>query len=95
MRGFYRAWPSLKFARHRLAKLAISRNIHYIGTFFNNCVGRGTLYFVVVRVPRLLSVKRPEARSFYEAEAVRLGWSVRQLDGKSAANFMTQDTFAE
>jgi predicted nuclease of restriction endonuclease-like (RecB) superfamily len=29
---------------------------------------------------RLLSVKRPEARTFYEAEALRSGWSVRQLD---------------
>ncbi len=29
---------------------------------------------------RLLSVKNPEARNFYETEALRLGWSVRQLD---------------
>lgn len=28
---------------------------------------------------KLLSVKSPEARSFYEAEALRGGWSVRQL----------------
>jgi DUF1016 N-terminal domain len=28
---------------------------------------------------RLLSVENPEARAFYEAEAVRGGWSVRQL----------------
>ena len=29
---------------------------------------------------RLLSVEKPHARAFYEAEAVRGGWSVRQLD---------------
>ncbi len=29
---------------------------------------------------RLLSVKNAEARNFYEAEARRSGWSVRQLD---------------
>lgn len=29
---------------------------------------------------RLLSVEKPHARVFYEAEAVRGGWSVRQLD---------------
>jgi hypothetical protein len=29
---------------------------------------------------RLLSVENPEARAFYEAEALRGGWSVRQLD---------------
>jgi hypothetical protein len=29
---------------------------------------------------RLLSVKIPEARTFYETETLRSGWSVRQLD---------------
>jgi hypothetical protein len=29
---------------------------------------------------RLLSVNKPEARAFYEAEALRGGWNVRQLD---------------
>jgi predicted nuclease of restriction endonuclease-like (RecB) superfamily len=29
---------------------------------------------------RLLSVKTPAARAFYETEALREGWSVRQLD---------------
>lgn len=29
---------------------------------------------------RLLSVKKPEARQFYETETLRGGWSVRQLD---------------
>ncbi|MFP5231795.1 MAG: YhcG family protein [Acidobacteriota bacterium] len=29
---------------------------------------------------RLLSVKNPDTRSFYESEALRSGWSVRQLD---------------
>ena len=29
---------------------------------------------------RLLSVEKPHARAFYEAEAIRGGWSIRQLD---------------
>jgi len=29
---------------------------------------------------RLLSVTKPPARAFYESEAIRGGWSVRQLD---------------
>lgn len=29
---------------------------------------------------RLLSVRNPQARAFYETEALRCGWSVRQLD---------------
>jgi predicted nuclease of restriction endonuclease-like (RecB) superfamily len=36
---------------------------------------------------RLLSVKNPEARSFYETEALRSGWSVRQLDRQIGSQF--------
>lgn len=35
----------------------------------------------------LLSVKNPEARRFYETEAFRGGWSVRQLDRQIASLF--------
>jgi predicted nuclease of restriction endonuclease-like (RecB) superfamily len=36
---------------------------------------------------RLLTVKRPEARAFYETEALRSGWSVRQLDRQIQSQF--------
>lgn len=36
---------------------------------------------------RLLSVEKAEARSFYECEALRGGWSVRQLDRQIATQF--------
>lgn len=36
---------------------------------------------------RLLSVKDDHARQFYEAEALRSGWSVRQLDRQIASQF--------
>ncbi len=36
---------------------------------------------------RLLSVKSSEARSFYETEALRGGWSVRQLDRQVGSQF--------
>ncbi|MFZ2451506.1 MAG: PDDEXK nuclease domain-containing protein [Methylovulum miyakonense] len=36
---------------------------------------------------RLLSVKKPEARSFYETEALRCGWTVRQLDRQINSQF--------
>jgi predicted nuclease of restriction endonuclease-like (RecB) superfamily len=36
---------------------------------------------------RLLSVKNPQARSFYETEALRGGWSVRQLDRQIGSQF--------
>jgi predicted nuclease of restriction endonuclease-like (RecB) superfamily len=36
---------------------------------------------------RLLSLKNPEARTFYETEAFRSGWSVRQLDRQIGSQF--------
>ena len=36
---------------------------------------------------RLLSVKNPDARRFYETEALRTGWSVRQLDRQIGSQF--------
>lgn len=36
---------------------------------------------------KLLSLKNPEARAFYEAEALRGGWSVRQLDRQISSLF--------
>jgi predicted nuclease of restriction endonuclease-like (RecB) superfamily len=36
---------------------------------------------------RLLSVKIPEARTFYETETLRSGWSVRQLDRQISSQF--------
>ena len=35
----------------------------------------------------LLSVQKPHARVFYEAEAIRGGWSVRQLDRQISTQF--------
>jgi len=36
---------------------------------------------------RLLSVNKPHARAFYESEAIRGGWSVRQLDRQISTQF--------
>jgi predicted nuclease of restriction endonuclease-like (RecB) superfamily len=36
---------------------------------------------------RLLSVKNPEARNFYQTEALRSGWSIRQLDRQIGSQF--------
>jgi hypothetical protein len=36
---------------------------------------------------QLLSVKDPDARAFYKSEALRAGWSVRQLDRQIANQF--------
>ena len=36
---------------------------------------------------RLMSVDKPHARAFYESEAIRGGWSVRQLDRQISTQF--------
>jgi predicted nuclease of restriction endonuclease-like (RecB) superfamily len=36
---------------------------------------------------RLMSVEKPQARAFYESEAIRGGWSVRQLDRQISTQF--------
>jgi predicted nuclease of restriction endonuclease-like (RecB) superfamily len=36
---------------------------------------------------RLMAVNKPHARAFYEAEAIRGGWSVRQLDRQISTQF--------
>lgn len=36
---------------------------------------------------RLISVEKPQARAFYESEAIRGGWSVRQLDRQISTQF--------
>ncbi len=36
---------------------------------------------------RLLAVDNPQARAFYESEAIRGGWSVRQLDRQISTQF--------
>ena len=44
---------------------------------------------------RLLSVKSDPARQFYEAEALRGGWSVRQLDRQIGSQFYERTTLAK
>lgn len=39
---------------------------------------------------RLLSVRHAEARRFYEGEALRGGWTVRQLDRQISRQFYEQ-----
>ena len=41
----------------------------------------------MVALRPLLAVKGKEARAFYETEALRGGWSVRQLDRQIATQF--------
>jgi predicted nuclease of restriction endonuclease-like (RecB) superfamily len=89
MRAFYLAWPQedilqtvsgeLKLIQEEYPKLAHKDN---------------DLIILANRFPlpwsayvRLLSVKDTSARKFYETEALRAGWSVRQLDRQISSLF--------
>lgn len=88
MRAFYRAWPEPRIHQTPSGELSAPSNITDIrqlsSTTASHASGFALPWSAYVR---LLSVKRPEARSFYEVEALRLGWSVRQLDRQIGSQF--------
>jgi predicted nuclease of restriction endonuclease-like (RecB) superfamily len=77
MRKFYQTWPKPEIFQTPSEKL-----------------GRRDPAPLLPRFPlswshyvRLLSVEKPEARTFYEAEALRGGWTVRQLERQIGTQF--------
>jgi len=75
MRRFYLEWPAQKIFQTPSEKLPALPEI----------ASKFSLPWSAY--VRLLSVKRPEARTFYETEALRSGWSVRQLDRQIGSQF--------
>jgi predicted nuclease of restriction endonuclease-like (RecB) superfamily len=88
MRAFYRAWPEPQIRQTPSGEFATPININALD---------GSTAAISLLAPRfvlpwsayvrLLSVKNPEARAFYESEALRSGWSVRQLDRQIGSQF--------
>lgn len=99
MRKFYTLWPMLPIFQTPSEKLAVpgssSRKLQTPSE--KSSAARQnflTLADIANRFPlpwsayvRLLSVKNEHARAFYETEALRCGWSVRQLDRQIASQF--------
>ncbi|MGB6103035.1 MAG: PDDEXK nuclease domain-containing protein [Pusillimonas sp.] len=101
MRLFYLAWPTDQIAQTvsaqftlPLIRQAISGNsvpARNSGTATRNSIDLASLA-KAFPLPwsayvRLLSVKNPQARAFYETETLRCGWSVRQLDRQVNSQF--------
>ena len=88
MRLFYLAWPADQIrqtvsgestpARIRQTPSAISPDLPTLAQAFP---------LPWSAYVRLLSVKNPQARAFYETEALRGGWSVRQVDRQIGSQF--------
>ncbi len=88
MRTFYRAWSEgqiLSTLSKESCKLLSSNNLAPAPTIISDISSSFPLPWSAY--VRLLAVKRPEARSFYEAEALRSGWSVRQLNRQIDSQF--------
>jgi predicted nuclease of restriction endonuclease-like (RecB) superfamily len=88
MRAFYLAWPEAQILQTLSGESATGIPINDIGIRATSTVAltaRFTLPWSAY--VRLLSVKNPDARQFYEAEALRSGWSVRQLDRQIGSQF--------
>lgn len=88
MRQFYLAWPEQQIRQTASGESAAPKNR-------NIASGHALDRFVLAQAfplpwsayVRLLSVKKPQARAFYETEALRGGWSVRQLDRQIGSQF--------
>lgn len=96
MRAFYRAWPDPKILQTLSGESAIPSDLNDIER------NSSTVLALASRFPlpwsayvRLLSVKNPEARSFYETEALRSGWSVRQLDRQIGSQFYERTALSQ
>lgn len=90
MRAFYLAWPPeniLQTVSGELKTQKISRSNS--SKKFNNDLGALANFFQLPwsTYVRLLSIKDNAARTFYEIEAKRGGWSVRQLDRQIVSLF--------
>ena len=88
MRRFYQCWPTEKICQPASGKLAVSQ----IPQTPSALSADMPLLAQTFSLPwsayvRLLSVKNEQARAFYEAEALRGGWSVSQLDRQISSQF--------
>ncbi len=101
MRAFYLAWPAEKIVQTPSALSAILRNSQTpsaesaASTYLQTVSGASAVLSALARTfplpwsayVSLLSVKNPQARAFYETEALRCGWSVRQLHRQIDSQF--------
>ena len=101
MRAFYMAWPA-EAIRQTVSGKSPSPPIRLTASGKSNATQIAQtpsglsidLATLAARFPlpwsayvRLLSVKNEAARAFYETEALRCGWSVRQLDRQIGSQF--------
>jgi predicted nuclease of restriction endonuclease-like (RecB) superfamily len=81
MRAFYRAWPEPKILQTPSGESLTApsfNNVDVLASRISTLAARFPLPWSAY--VRLLAVRNLDARAFYETEALRSGWTVRQLD---------------
>jgi predicted nuclease of restriction endonuclease-like (RecB) superfamily len=81
MRAFYRAWPEPKILQTPSGESLTAssfNNVDALASSISTLAARFPLPWSAYI--RLLAVRNLDARAFYETEALRSGWTVRQLD---------------
>jgi len=88
MRAFYRAWPEAKILQTLSGESTGSVDLDNIKVDSSTVLALASRFLLPWSAyVRLLSVKSQEARTFYETEALRSGWSVRRLDRQIGSQF--------
>jgi hypothetical protein len=88
MRAFYLNWPNEQILSTLSRESDKSSNISDLSSTSSTTLTVATQFPLPWSAyVRLLSVKNPEARTFYQTEALRSGWSVRQLDRQIGTQF--------
>jgi predicted nuclease of restriction endonuclease-like (RecB) superfamily len=88
MRAFYLAWPADRILQISSAKSSASQIVQMPSAQSPDL----SLLAQAFPLPwsayvRLLSVKNPQARAFYETEALRGGWTIAQLNRQIGSQF--------
>src|ERR1017187_2433255 len=88
MRRFFLTWPTERIFQTPSEKSLTPMSINDIGASSSSIpVLANQFPLPWSAYVRLISVKNPEARTFYETEALRSGWSIRQLDRQIGSQF--------
>lgn len=89
MRRFFSFWPEVQIQQTVSAELGIEPEKQNRQTLSVKSASHVTSRFPLPwsHYVKLLSVDDPNARKFYETEALRGGWSVRQLDRQISTMF--------
>jgi len=88
MRRFFLTWPTKRIFQTPSEKSLTPMSINDIGARSSSISALANQFPLPWSAyVRLISVKSPEARTFYETEALRSGWSIRQLDRQIGSQF--------